>query len=58
MDVLAAILDPRKARGKLYFWTLRPTLLAARLVSGHQNAHTIAQWATNLVAAGWLGVYC
>ncbi|HEU5103688.1 MAG TPA: hypothetical protein VFU22_31950 [Roseiflexaceae bacterium] len=31
MEVLAAIPDPRKARGKRYSWTLLLTLLAAGL---------------------------
>ena len=44
MDVLLAIPDPRKARGKRYAWTLLLTLLAAGLASGQQTAHAIAQW--------------
>jgi predicted transposase YbfD/YdcC len=43
-DVLAAIPDPRKARGQRYAWTLLLTLLAAGLASGQQSAHAIAQW--------------
>src|SRR5438552_2730295 len=44
MDVLAAIPDPRKARGKRHAWRLLLTLLAAGLASGQQTAHAIAQW--------------
>ena len=44
LDALAAVPDPRKARGKRFAWTLLLTLLAAGLASGHQTAHAIAQW--------------
>jgi hypothetical protein len=44
MEALAAVPDPRKARGKRFAWTLLLTLLAAGLASGHQTAHAIAQW--------------
>lgn len=44
MDVLAAVPDPRKARGKRYAWVLLLTLLAAGLASGQQTAHAITQW--------------
>lgn len=46
MDVLAAIPDPRKARGKRHAWAILLTLLAAGLASGQQTAHAIAQWIT------------
>jgi predicted transposase YbfD/YdcC len=44
MDVLSAIPDPRKARGKGHAWAILLTLLAAGLASGQQTAHAIAQW--------------
>jgi len=44
MDVLSAIPDPRKARGKRHAWAILLTLLAAGLASGQQTAHAIAQW--------------
>ncbi|MEN9934112.1 MAG: hypothetical protein RLZZ387_691 [Chloroflexota bacterium] len=44
LDVLAALPDPRKARGKRHSWALLLTLLAAGLASGHQTAHAIAHW--------------
>jgi predicted transposase YbfD/YdcC len=45
MDVLAAVPDPRKARGKRYPWMLLLTLIAAGLASGQQTVHAIAHWA-------------
>lgn len=44
IEVLAAVPDPRKARGKRYSWVLLLTLLASGLASGQQSAHAIAQW--------------
>lgn len=44
MDVLAAIPDPRKARGQRYSWLLLLTLLAAGLASSQQPARAISQW--------------
>lgn len=43
-DVLAVLLDPRKARGKRHPWLLLLTVLAAGLASGQQTAHAIARW--------------
>lgn len=43
LEALAAVPDPRKARGKRFAWTLLLTLLAAGLASGHHTAHAIAQ---------------
>jgi predicted transposase YbfD/YdcC len=44
MDVLSAVPDPRKPRGKRYPWTLLLTLIAAGLASSQQTAHAIAHW--------------
>jgi predicted transposase YbfD/YdcC len=44
LEALAAVPDPRKARGKRHSWVVLLTLLAAGLASGQQTAHAIAQW--------------
>jgi hypothetical protein len=45
MDVLAAIPDPRKPRGKRHVWLRLLTVLVAGLASGDQGAQAMAQWA-------------
>jgi hypothetical protein len=44
MDALAAVPDPRKARGKRHSWVVLLTLVSTGLASGQQTAHAIAQW--------------
>lgn len=41
---LAAVPDPRHARGQRYPWPVLLTLIAAALVSGQQGMRGIAQW--------------
>jgi predicted transposase YbfD/YdcC len=41
---LGDVPDPRARRGRRYPWPLLLTLVAAALVSGHQNLRAIGQW--------------
>ena len=43
---LAAVPDPRKARGKRHPWPLILTLLGAALLSGERSVRGIGQWVT------------
>ncbi len=43
-EALAAVPDPRKARGKRHPWPLILTLLGAALLSGQRNVRAIGQW--------------
>jgi len=44
VEALAAVPDPRKARGKRYPWTLLLTLVSAALASGQRSGRGIGQW--------------
>jgi hypothetical protein len=44
MEAVAAVPDPRQARGKRHAWTLILTLLAAALVCGHRTGRAMGQW--------------
>ncbi len=43
-EAIATVPDPRKARGRRYFWVVLLTVIAAGLASGQQTARAIAQW--------------
>lgn len=47
---LAAVPDPRHARGQRYPWPVLLTLIAAALVSGQQGMRGIAQWVSEHAA--------
>jgi predicted transposase YbfD/YdcC len=44
VEALAAVPDPRKARGKRYPWELLLTLVSAALASGQRSGRGIGQW--------------
>ena len=44
IDALTDVSDPRKARGKHYYWTLLLTLVCSALASGQRSGHGIARW--------------
>jgi predicted transposase YbfD/YdcC len=44
MEALAAVPDPRKARGKRYPWALLLSLVSAALASGERSGRGIGQW--------------
>ena len=44
VEALAAVPDPRKARGRRYPWTLLLTLVSAALTSGQRSGRGIGQW--------------
>jgi len=44
MDALAAVPDPRKARGQRFSWHLLLALICSALASGQQSGHGIANW--------------
>lgn len=52
LAAVAAIPDPRKARGKRYPWALLLTILVAGLASNYQTARAIADW-VRLTVAEW-----
>jgi hypothetical protein len=41
---LAAVPDPRQARGKRHAWSLILTLVCAALVSGQRTGRAMGQW--------------
>ncbi len=43
-EAIAAVPDPRKARGKRHAWTLILTLIAAALVCGQRTGRAMGQW--------------
>ncbi len=45
LDALAAVPDPRQARGKRHDWTFLLGVIAAAVLSGQRSAAAIAQWA-------------
>jgi predicted transposase YbfD/YdcC len=44
VEALAAVPDPRKARGQRHPWRRVLTLVSAALASGNQTPHAIGQW--------------
>lgn len=44
VDALAAVPDPRKARGQRYGWRLLMTLIAWAMAAGQKTGHGIAAW--------------
>jgi len=44
VEALAAVPDPRQARGKRYAWALLLTLVSAALASGQRSGRGIGQW--------------
>lgn len=50
LEGVAAVPDPRKARGKQLEWPLLWGVIAGALLSNHRTATAIAQWATQQAA--------